>query len=254
MSRAAPSTKTHSWQGLFCTGTTAWYRPPVYCYCYCYCESFSTSKGRLGAAGADGVPPSVSLILILSLMSLTRRRKNRPRVGGPAGAQPCGLRTFLLGRALPESDRTLRLAPLPGFALTAGAAGALVPREKSPAACGKRSGGMSAPPLMRWQSRQYGISSRNSWSGPSLPCCCWSASRSCQSLASMVERSIAHRRSRSWRFSRRSCSRSCSRCSRWSAFRSRVVFHSPPLTLRAPHRPTRSGRHSGHRTVPDPPS
>jgi hypothetical protein len=68
--------------------------------------------------------------------------------------------TGVLGRlregwALPASERRLRGAPLPALALTAGAAGAFsAVRGKSPVACGKSSAGMSAPPLMRWQSRQ----------------------------------------------------------------------------------------------------
>jgi hypothetical protein len=60
------------------------------------------------------------------------------------------------GWAFPASERTFLGAPLPGFCLVTGAAGeapALL-RGKSPVACGKSSAGMSAPPLMRWQSRQ----------------------------------------------------------------------------------------------------
>jgi hypothetical protein len=132
------------------------------------------------------------------------------------------------GFVIPASERTLRVDPLPGFCLFAGAAGE--PRGKTPVACGKRSGGMSAPPLILWHCRQYGISSRQSWSGPSLPWAAWSARRSCQSEASTVERSIAHRRSLKCRFSRRSCSRSCSRCSRWRPF----VVHSPPVKAEPP--------------------
>ncbi len=132
------------------------------------------------------------------------------------------------GWARPASLRFFRGDPGDALTLTAGAAGAFSGvRGKSPVSCGKSSAGMSAPPLMRWQSRQYGTSSRHSWSGPSLPCACWSDSKSAQSLASMLERSTAHRKSRRWRFSSLSCSRSCSRASTASCLRSRLVTHSP---------------------------
>ena len=154
------------------------------------------------------------------------------------------------GWARPASLRFFRGEPGDALTRLAGALTACGVRGKSPVACGKSSGGMSAPSFKRWQSRQYGTSSRQSCKGPSLPLACWSVSKSAQSLASIVERSTAHRKSRKWRFSSRSASRSASRASRWRPF----VVHSPPVILGAPRRRIQCDGCSSHRKARDPPS